>query len=161
MEVWSYEQGQDPFNILYMPETTPSALGSLNQEIPDMSNTSPYSPVTGADSSDLGGDGGGGNSSGGILSQVKSAVCSALPSGRATSVSVAAGGIGSVSGSLDMVVNYNSGQTSLFASLRKFRRCSADRFICTHYLLHCGHRRSVDASAVCGCLGGFASVHHP
>ena len=56
-----------------------------------------------------------GNSSG-ILSQIKSAVCSALPSGRATSVSVAAGGVGSVSGSLNMVVNYNSGQTSFFAT---------------------------------------------
>jgi hypothetical protein len=57
-----------------------------------------------------------GNSGGGLLSTIKSAVCSALPSGRATSVSAAAGGIGSVSGSVDMVVNYNSGQTSLFAT---------------------------------------------
>ena len=58
----------------------------------------------------------GGTSSGGLLSSIKSAVCSALPSGRATSVGVAAGGIGSVSGSVDMVVNYNSGQTSVFAT---------------------------------------------
>ena len=60
--------------------------------------------------------GAGGAGSGGTLSQIKSAVCSALPSGRATSVSVAAGGVGSVSGSADMVVNYNSGQTSFFAT---------------------------------------------
>jgi RHS repeat-associated protein len=58
----------------------------------------------------------GGGGSGGLLSKIISTVCSALPSGRATSVSVAAGGIGSVSGSLDIVVNYTSGQTSVSAT---------------------------------------------
>jgi hypothetical protein len=62
------------------------------------------------------GGGGGGKGSSGVLQKVKSAYCSAVPSGRSTSVTVAAGGIGSVSGSFDTVVNYNSGQTSLFAT---------------------------------------------
>ena len=60
--------------------------------------------------------GGGGSSGGSTPSQLKSAYCSAVPSGRSTSVNVAFGGIGSVSGGVDMVVNYNSGQTSLFAT---------------------------------------------
>jgi RHS repeat-associated protein len=62
------------------------------------------------------GGGGSGKSSNGVLQKVKSAYCSAVPSGRSTTVTVAAGGIGSVSGSVDTVVNYNSGQTSLFAT---------------------------------------------
>jgi RHS repeat-associated protein len=51
-----------------------------------------------------------------ITGTIRDAYCSEIPSGRATSVSVAAGGVGSVSGSLDTVVNYNSGQTSVFAT---------------------------------------------
>jgi len=52
----------------------------------------------------------------GLGKKIKAAVCKYTPTGRSTSVSLAAGGIGSVSGSGDMVVNYNSGQTSLFAT---------------------------------------------
>jgi RHS repeat-associated protein len=44
------------------------------------------------------------------------AYCSATPSGRTTSLSVASGGVGAVSGEIDTVVNYNSGQTSVFAT---------------------------------------------
>lgn len=34
LEGWVYQQGQVPYNLLSMPETNPSNLGSLNQEIP-------------------------------------------------------------------------------------------------------------------------------
>lgn len=40
--------------------------------------------------------------------------CSIVPSGRSTSISEALGGLGAVSNGFDEVVNYNSGQTSLF-----------------------------------------------
>ncbi len=49
-------------------------------------------------------------------SKLKSLYCSVTPSGRSTSLSYAFGGIGSVNGEVDMVVNYNSGQTSVFAT---------------------------------------------
>jgi RHS repeat-associated protein len=49
-------------------------------------------------------------------SGLRSAYCSTVPSGRSTSVGVAFGGLGSVSGSVDTVFNYNSGQTSVFAT---------------------------------------------
>jgi hypothetical protein len=55
--------------------------------------------------------GGGG---GGLLSRLKSAVCSALPSGRTTGASGGLGGIGSLGGGGEVVVNYNSGQVSAF-----------------------------------------------
>lgn len=47
---------------------------------------------------------------------MEQAYCRAVPSGRSTSVSVAFRGLDAVSGELDMVFNYNSGQTSLFAT---------------------------------------------
>lgn len=62
-------------------------------------------------------NGGGGDSGGGgILAGIKKSYCSAVPSGRSTSISVGLGGIGAVHGGGDVVVNYNSGQTSLFAT---------------------------------------------
>jgi hypothetical protein len=54
--------------------------------------------------------------SGKLLSTLKGAYCSALPSGSVTGVTGSTGGIGGVPGSLEMVVNYNSGQVSFFAS---------------------------------------------
>ena len=61
MEVWTYADGTDPFSLLYLPETTPAALGSLNQSIPSVSNdpSTASSVTTGADASDSGGDEGG------------------------------------------------------------------------------------------------------
>ena len=50
------------------------------------------------------------------ISKAKKAFCSAVPSGRSKSLSLAFGGIGAVSGDVDMVVNYNSGQSTLFAT---------------------------------------------
>jgi RHS repeat-associated protein len=75
-------------------------------------------PSDGGIFSGFGIDGGGGNTSGGgsIFQRIKNAVCSALPTGRSTSAGIAAGGVGSVGGSLDTFVNYNSGQTSVFAT---------------------------------------------
>jgi hypothetical protein len=60
----------------------------------------------------------GGSSDGtaGFLQDVKSKVCSALPQGRTTGVSGGIGGIGGQTGSLELVVNYGSGQVSGFAS---------------------------------------------
>lgn len=52
----------------------------------------------------------------GIAQQIKQAYCSVVPTGRSTSVSVAFGAVGAVSGEIDTVLNYNSGQTSLFAT---------------------------------------------
>jgi hypothetical protein len=46
---------------------------------------------------------------------IKAKVCSAIPSGRTQGVSGGIGGIGSVGGGAEVVVNYNSGQTSAFA----------------------------------------------
>lgn len=46
----------------------------------------------------------------------KKVYCNMIPSGRSESLSLAFGGIGFVSGSVDEVHNYNSGQTSLFAT---------------------------------------------
>jgi RHS repeat-associated protein len=66
MEVWTYSDGQDPFNLLFLPETTPAALGSLNQSIPNVSNdpSKAQSFTGGADESDDGGDGGAGGDMG-------------------------------------------------------------------------------------------------
>ena len=50
------------------------------------------------------------------FAQLQSLYCAVTPSGRSTSLSYAFGGIGAVNGEVDMVVNYNSGQTSLFAT---------------------------------------------
>lgn len=66
-----------------------------------------------------GGGGGGGTGTApnnGLLDKLRKAYCSAVPTGRSESVSGALGGIGAVSGEGDMVLNYNSGQTSLFAT---------------------------------------------
>jgi hypothetical protein len=46
---------------------------------------------------------------------IKAKVCSAIPSGRTQGVSGGIGGIGRVGGGAEVVVNYNSGQTSAFA----------------------------------------------
>ena len=71
-------------------------------------------PVSGGSGGGGGGGGGSGNSSGGLLTTIKSAVCSALPSGRTMGASGGLGGIGSVGGGGEVVVNYNSGQVSAF-----------------------------------------------
>jgi RHS repeat-associated protein len=68
-----------------------------------------------------GGSGSGGGSSGNsfvskLLSTIKSNYCKAIPSGSVTGVNGSTGGIGGVPGSLEVVVNYNSGQVSVFAS---------------------------------------------
>jgi RHS repeat-associated protein len=55
-------------------------------------------------------------SSSGFLNRLKSAYCFAVPTGRSISLSGALGGVGAVSGEGDMVLNYNSGQTSLFGT---------------------------------------------
>jgi len=52
----------------------------------------------------------------GILSKLKSGYCSAVPSGRSQSLSVAFGGLGAVNGEVGTVFNYNSGQSSVFAT---------------------------------------------
>ena len=66
------------------------------------------------------GGGNGSNNQGGAANNaaqtIKSAVCSALPAGRTTGVSGGIGGIGGQTGSLELVVNYQSGQVSGFAS---------------------------------------------
>jgi hypothetical protein len=38
IEIWTYQSGQDPFNLLAIQETKESDLGSFNQEIPEVSN---------------------------------------------------------------------------------------------------------------------------
>lgn len=48
--------------------------------------------------------------------KLKNAYCKAIPTGRSISLSGAVGGLGAVSGEGDMVLNYNSGQSSLFAT---------------------------------------------
>jgi RHS repeat-associated protein len=48
--------------------------------------------------------------------KVKQRVCSAIPEGRTIGVSGGIGGIGGQTGSLELVVNYRSGQVSGFAS---------------------------------------------
>ena len=41
MEVWTYGNvGQDPYNLLYLPESTTGDLGDYNQQIPDVSSAS-------------------------------------------------------------------------------------------------------------------------
>jgi hypothetical protein len=57
-----------------------------------------------------------GNTSAGLLSKLKAAYCSAVPSGRIVSVGGSAGTLGGVAGSVDVVTNYGSGQVSAFAS---------------------------------------------
>jgi hypothetical protein len=67
-------------------------------------------------------EGGSGGSSGVFaavtseLSHAEQAACSALPQGRVTSVGGSIGGIGGQNGSLSVVINYNSGQVSGFAT---------------------------------------------
>jgi len=67
IEAWTYQSGQDPFNLLAIQETKESDLGSFNQEIPDVSNdpSNASAVVTGADGSDGEGDSGGGGGGGG------------------------------------------------------------------------------------------------
>ena len=64
------------------------------------------------------GPGGGGSGAHGesTVQKVKKAVCSALPEGRTVGVSGGIGGIGGQTGSLELVVNYNTGQVSGFVS---------------------------------------------
>jgi RHS repeat-associated protein len=50
------------------------------------------------------------------LTATKNKVCSALPQGRTVGVSGGIGGVGGQTGSLELVINYNSGQISGFAS---------------------------------------------
>lgn len=51
-----------------------------------------------------------------IIKATKVAYCSATPSGRAANVTASAGTLGGVTGSLERVVNFDSGQISGFAS---------------------------------------------
>jgi hypothetical protein len=60
--------------------------------------------------------GGGGGGGGGVFQKIKAAYCKAVPSGGVTGVTGSTGGIGGTPGSLEVVVNYNSGQVSAFAS---------------------------------------------
>jgi len=46
---------------------------------------------------------------------IKAKVCSVIPSGRTWGVWGGIGGVGSVGGGVELVINYNSGQTSAFA----------------------------------------------
>jgi len=69
LEVWSYQPGQDPYNVLYIPESGNSGdLGSLNQDVPDTSDENSVDVTT--DNGDsgaqdgTGGDGGGGGGGG-------------------------------------------------------------------------------------------------
>jgi hypothetical protein len=58
-----------------------------------------------------------GSAVGNTLTAIKNKVCSALPQGRTVGASGGIGGAGNVSGSLELVINYGSGQISGFASL--------------------------------------------
>jgi hypothetical protein len=61
LEVWSYQPGQDPYNVLYIPESgNPNDLGSLNQDVP--STGDPSTTVTPGDNN--GGDSGSQDGSG-------------------------------------------------------------------------------------------------
>jgi RHS repeat-associated protein len=57
-----------------------------------------------------------GDNGGGILQKAKNAVCSAIPSGSVVSAGGTAGTLGGLTGSFNIVTNYNSGQISAFAS---------------------------------------------
>jgi hypothetical protein len=50
------------------------------------------------------------------MSRLRQAVCSTVPQGRVATVGGSIGGIGSPTGSVSVVLNYNTGQTSLFAT---------------------------------------------
>ncbi len=50
-----------------------------------------------------------------IVKRVVQKVCGSIPSGRTEGISGGIGGVGSVVGGVEVVVNYNSGQTSAFA----------------------------------------------
>jgi RHS repeat-associated protein len=56
------------------------------------------------------------DSGGGLVQKIKSAFCKTLPSGRTIGVSGSTGGIGGVPGSVEIVTNFNTGQTSAVAS---------------------------------------------
>ncbi len=63
-----------------------------------------------------GGGGGGGGTISGIGKALKKAVCSALPQGRTESLNGSLGLLGGQTGSLSVVINYQSGQVSGFAT---------------------------------------------
>jgi RHS repeat-associated protein len=76
LEVWSYQPGQDPYNVLYIPESgNPNDLGSLNQDVPSTGDPSTTVAPGDNNSGDNGtqdgsgqdgsGDGGGGGGGGG------------------------------------------------------------------------------------------------
>jgi RHS repeat-associated protein len=51
-----------------------------------------------------------------LLGRLKEDVCSVVPQGRVATVGGSVGGIGSPTGSVSVVLNYNTGRTSLFAT---------------------------------------------
>jgi hypothetical protein len=53
---------------------------------------------------------------GGIFTKLRQLVCKGLPQGRVTSVNGGIGAVGAPNGSLSVVVNYNNGQISGFAT---------------------------------------------
>jgi RHS repeat-associated protein len=64
-----------------------------------------------------GGTGGGSGSGGGshgLFGKLIGKVCSALPSGRVTAIGGTAGFFGGITGSVEEVINYNTGERSLF-----------------------------------------------
>jgi RHS repeat-associated protein len=64
LEVWSYQPGQDPYNVLYIPESgNPGDLGALNQDVPDTSDENSVDVTT--DNGDSGAQDGTGSDSGG------------------------------------------------------------------------------------------------
>jgi RHS repeat-associated protein len=67
IEIWSYQSGQDPYNVLYVPETTPADLGWSTQLLPDTSEGPSTTVLPGGDPGSAdgsGSDGGGGGSDG-------------------------------------------------------------------------------------------------
>ena len=80
----------------------------------DQGSSGPPSPSYGPSGGGPGGGQGGGSSN--ILGVVKSKVCAAIPQGRTMGVNGSLGLVGGQTGSLETVVNYNSGQVSVFAS---------------------------------------------
>ncbi len=102
-------------NCTWDPSTNPLTCPKPPPEETSQSNQPNVDWTTGA-SPDGGAGGGPGGSAINVLQRAKNTLCSALPQGRVTSLNGGIGEIGGQNGSLSLVINYNSGQVSGFAT---------------------------------------------
>jgi RHS repeat-associated protein len=120
----------------------------------------------GANPSGAGGGGGDGSVVRGLLTKLKNAVCSAIPAGRVSGINASAGTIGGVTGGFEGVVNWNTGQASVFGNAGGFGGFNGGGSISITggLIFNLGNSNSnysgtfTTASGSVGPVGGFGSL---